>query len=113
MKCLQEASVHIWTALRKCVAVCCSVLQCAVGVVVCRIASQCVHMWMALCKCVAVGCSVLQSAAVSRCVYAYGMHFVSVLLCVAACCIVCCRVLQCVAVCCSVLQHVAMCVAVR
>jgi len=64
----------------QCVAVCCSVLQCADSVFVSLAFSvSLVHQRVAVC------CSVLQCVAV------------------------CCSVLQCVAVCCSELQCVAVC----
>ena len=60
----------------QCVAECCSVLQCVVGVAVRCSALQCIAVCSSVFQCVAVCCSVLQCVAV------------------------CCSVLQCVAVCC-------------
>jgi len=77
---------------RKCVAVCCSVLQCVA-------VSCCESQWAA------VSCSVLQCVAVASCESLHVRGHVRVLQCVA----VCCNVLQCVAVSCSVLQYVAVC----
>ena len=102
----------------KCVAGCCSVLQCD--------AAQCLLLdsllYIVACKCVVVCCSVLQRVAVCCSVLQRNVYRLSlssmllparVLQCVAVRCsllqcdAVCCSVLQCVAVCCSVLQCVA------
>jgi len=103
---------------RKCVAVCCSVLQ---RVAVCCSAWQCQtpdasHSCLqtqqsavscSVLQCVAVCCSVLQCMAVSDArrltLLPANTAISSELQCVA----VCCSVMQCVAVCCSVLQCVA------
>jgi len=82
----------------QCVAVCCSVLQCAATsgrdktlvirrlyiAEICCSVLQCVAVCCGMLQCVAVCCSVLQCVAV------------------------CCSVLQCVAVCCSVLPCVVL-----
>jgi hypothetical protein len=68
----------------QCVAMCCSVLQCAAAHI-CHVTHWCdvQHLFQDLIlQCVAVRCSVLQCVAM------------------------CCSVLQCVAVCCRVLQHI-------
>ena len=76
--------LHYNTVLLQYVAMCCSMLQCAVAVR-CSVL-QCVGVCWSVLYCVVVCCSMLQ--------------------CVVVCC---CSVLQCVAVCCSVLQCVAVC----
>jgi len=112
--------------LWRCVAVCCSVLQCVQCVAVCCSVFGVLH-WVAVC------CNVLQWVAV--CCSVFGVLqcavwkitivevHISVLQCVAVCCSVCCSVLysllqcvRCVAVCCSalllgcsMLQCVAVC----
>ena len=89
--------IHEWIGfnghfrLPECVAVCCSVLRCAVQ---CCSVVQRSAVFYILSKCVAMCCSGSQCVAASC----------SVLRCVA----VCCSVLQCAAACCSVLQRVAM-----
>jgi len=69
----------------RCVAVCCSVMQCVTARVVSAVGDFVAQVCCGVLHCDAVCCGVLRCVAV------------------------CCSVLQCEAVCCSVLQYVAMC----
>jgi len=103
--------------------VCCSVLQCVavcnliissrLGSVVAFILSRCCSVLQYIALCVLQCCAVCSAV---RHLIAFffdsrvggGLHFVTILQCVA----VCCNVLQCVAVCCSVLQCAVVCCSV-
>jgi len=96
----------------QCVAMCCTVLQCALRTpdesIVCH-NDELLLQYTVLCcsesQCVAMCCSVLQCVAVCCTV----LHCVALCCSVLQCIAVCCSVLQCVAVCCSELQCVAVC----